>query len=343
VTPGSTAITQLAEKSPEAKIVILGANSQCFDAVLDGRVDAMGGDDTSMAGFLAREPQLTFIGPSLAEAPYGVGIKKGNDTLTAAVDQIIARYIEDGSWQRSYDYWVKPVTGVAATPPAPDSGVEAATATSSSLGAFIAELRVGFATTLTLVGAATVLALGLGLVLASLRLSDLRPLRWTAVVPTEYFRNTPLLVLMYLFTSGLAKVGLLLTPFTAAVLALGLYTSAYVAEIIRSGFATISGGQREAAVSLGLSPLATLRLVILPQALRAVTGPLGTQLVLTIKNSSVAATIAVTDLLAQAMNYNALTFQTSRAFLGVGVAYLTLTIPASLLTQWAARRVQIVQ
>jgi putative glutamine transport system permease protein len=197
----------------------------------------------------------------------------------------------------------------------------------------LSELLRGISTTLVLVAGAFVIASTLGCALALMRVFGNRPLRWLGTAGVEYFRNTPLLVLMYIYSSGLAKVGLGLSSLTSAIIALGLYTSAYVAEILRSGLLSIPRGQREASSSYGLSNMETFRHVLLPQAARLVVGPLGTQFVLTIKNSSVASALAVSDILYRANNYAAITFDVYAAYAGVAGAYLLLTVPSSVLAQ----------
>src|SRR2546421_1242745 len=135
-------------------------------------------------------------------------------------------------------------------------------------------LRSGFFVTLNLIGLSFALALVLGAAMASFRVSPVPPLRWLGTAYVEYFRNTPLAVLMLLFFFGFPKIALNFSNFVDAVLALGIYTGAFVTETLRSGINSVDRGQVEAARSLGLSFTQMLRLVVLPQAFRTVVPPL---------------------------------------------------------------------
>ena len=125
----------------------------------------------------------------------------------------------------------------------------------------------------------------------------------------DLFRAFPVLVLLVLIYYGLPFLGLTLPAFAAAVLALVLNNSGYYGEIFRAGLASIPHGQREAAAALGLSPLRAMVLVILPQAFRAVLAPLASNSLELVKATSIAALVALPELLrsarvAQEQTYN---------------------------------------
>jgi His/Glu/Gln/Arg/opine family amino acid ABC transporter permease subunit len=199
----------------------------------------------------------------------------------------------------------------------------------------------GMRTTVSLTVLSFALALVIGIVVAACRVSPVPPLRWAGATYVEAVRNTPLTLLFVLFFFGLTKVGILYSPFTTAILVLGGYTGAFVAEMVRSGINAVATGQAEAARSLGLTFPDVLRLVVLPQALRTVVAPLGGLFVALVKNSSIASVIAVEDL---AYNTEILINDTARAipvFLGASVAYLLITIPSGVLIELLDRRVAI--
>ena len=184
-------------------------------------------------------------------------------------------------------------------------------------------------------------ALVIGIVVAAFRVSPVPPLRWVGTLYVETFQNLPLPVLFVLFFFGLTKVGIQYPPYTTAVIVLGTYTGAYVAEMVRSGMATVASGQGEAARALGLSFGQVMGLVVLPQALRAVVSPLGGLFVALVKNSSLASIIGVVDL---AFAQESLTNDTARPipiFLGTCAAYLLLTIPSGGLIELLDRRLAI--
>jgi glutamate transport system permease protein len=136
-------------------------------------------------------------------------------------------------------------------------------------------------------------ALVIGLVLAAMRVSPIPPLRWTATAYVQVVRNTPLTLIMLMANYGLPEVGIVLDFYPFAVIALTVYTASFVAEAIRSGINAVPVGQAEAARSIGLTFGQTLRIVVLPQALRTVIPPLGSVAIAALKNTSVASAIGV--------------------------------------------------
>ncbi|GGF68041.1 glutamine ABC transporter permease [Azorhizobium oxalatiphilum] len=135
-----------------------------------------------------------------------------------------------------------------------------------------------------------------GAVVAALTMSRLAPLRWLGLAFVEVMRNTPILVQIFVLYFGMPTLGLTLSAFASAVLAMSLQNSAYVGEIYRAGLESIHPRQREAALALGMMPGQALRTILLPQALRRVLPPLGNQFIIIIKDTSVASTIAVAEL-----------------------------------------------
>jgi putative glutamine transport system permease protein len=202
-------------------------------------------------------------------------------------------------------------------------------------------LASGYGRTVALVGVSFVASLVLGTVVATFRLAPLPIVPGLARAEVELFRNTPLVVQMGLFFLGLGSIGIRLSPFVAGAMALSLYTGAYVSEAIRAGVATVGPGQREAAQSIGLTFIGTMRHVILPQAFRAVIPPLGNLFIAMIKNSAIAATIAVKDLLYIAQVLEGRTFRSFEVFAGVLLGYLSLTIPSGAIVRRLERKLEI--
>jgi len=186
----------------------------------------------------------------------------------------------------------------------------------------------GLWVTTRLVAGSFVVAFALGTLVAGLRVSGSRALRRAGTVYVEIFRNVPLLVLLFIAFPGVLRGGVEISPWTSGVIALGVYTSAYVAEVLRSGVAAVSAGQLEAGLSLGLTQLAVLRRIVLPQAFRTVIGPLGSITIAMVKNSAIvgASIVALPDILKEARIVNSNTFQTTEAFFWAAACYLLLTI-----------------
>lgn len=175
-----------------------------------------------------------------------------------------------------------------------------------------------------------------GSLMALASLSPATPLRWFARIYIDFFRGTPLLVQLFMIYFGLpALVGdtfgisLGLDKFTAGVVALGLNSAAYIAEIMRAGIQSIDLGQSEASASLGLSSVQTLRYVVFPQALRRMLPPLGNEFITMLKDTSLVAVISLEELLRKGQLIVALNYQSFQIYLAVALIYLVLTIISS--------------
>ncbi len=199
----------------------------------------------------------------------------------------------------------------------------------------------GLRTTASLTVISFLVAFLLGTFVAALRVSPVPPLRWLGAVWTETLRNIPLTVLFFVFFFGFTKIGVRYVSFTSAVIVLGCYTSAFVAEAVRSGINSVATGQAEAARALGLTFPQVLRTIVLPQAMRTVVAPLGSLFIALTKNTSIALTVGVVEL---AGVFNDLINQTGEAFplfVGVAGAYLILTLSSSAAIGAIERKVAI--
>jgi polar amino acid transport system permease protein len=164
-----------------------------------------------------------------------------------------------------------------------------------------------------------VLSLVLGGVLGLGRRAEVMPVRWLCGAYIEFFRNIPLIVQLFFWYFAVG-----LEAFPAAVIGLTVYTSAYIAEVIRSGLQSIPRTQIEAARSFGMTPFQALRHVVLPQALMRVIPPLGVEFINVIKNSSIAMTISVTELTFQTQQIESLTFRGFEAATAITILYVLL-------------------
>jgi len=189
------------------------------------------------------------------------------------------------------------------------------------------EFSSGFWVTVRLVGISFVIAVVVGTVVAAMRIAPAKPLNWLGGLFVEVFRNTPLLVLLFISFAGLRRAGVPIDAWVAGTASLGLYTAAYVAEALRSGVFAVGKGQIEASLSLGLDYRRTLRFIILPQAFRTVIPHLGSLTIAMIKNSAIigVSLLALPDLLKQARIVQSRTFETNETFFWAAVGYLILT------------------
>jgi glutamate transport system permease protein len=202
----------------------------------------------------------------------------------------------------------------------------------------LGEYGAGMRATLWLSLVSFAVALLIGLLVATMRVSPVAPLRAAGLAYVETFRNVPLTAFFALAVFGLPKVGVPFTFFGFAVLVLGVYTGAFVAEAVRSGINTVAAGQAEAARSIGLTFGQTLTYVVLPQALRTVVQPIGSLFIALVKNSAIASAFAVVELTA---TFDELLDRNSAAvplLIGTAIAYLLITIPAGLLTGVVERK-----
>jgi His/Glu/Gln/Arg/opine family amino acid ABC transporter permease subunit len=195
-----------------------------------------------------------------------------------------------------------------------------------NLGLFVQ----GYLTTVLLSVTALVSALIIGSLMASMRVWGGPILSGLAGFYVEFFRNTPLLIQLFFFAVVLAprNLGITADPVVVAMIGLSVYTGAFATEAIRSGILAVDPGQVEAARSLGLGQVATIRRVVLPQALRTVIPPLGNVASALVRNSSVAYAIGAREFLFVGLLVTSRTFSLE-PYLGILVGYWSLTIPLS--------------
>ena len=165
-----------------------------------------------------------------------------------------------------------------------------------------------------------------GLLMALLRIYGWAPLRAMARIYIDVFRSIPLLVLLVLVYYALPFVGVRLSSFASATLALSMVSCAYTAEIFRAGIEALPKGQFEAAAAIGLNFLDTMRDVVLPQALRIVTPPLTSNCINVLKDTALASVVAMPDLLKQATQAQALAANPT-PLIGAALLYLALLLP----------------
>ncbi|MCX7405880.1 MAG: amino acid ABC transporter permease [Planctomycetia bacterium] len=196
----------------------------------------------------------------------------------------------------------------------------------------------GWLTTVGLSLAALLASSLIGSVAALLLQSSQPLLEAVGRVYVELIRGTPLLVQLLIGFYVIASAVGLENRFVVGVLVLSLFSGAYMAEIFRGGLAAIPKTQIDAARAIGLSPLQTLRFVILPQAVRLVLPPVAGQLVSLVKDSSLLSVIAISEFTLNAQEVNSFTYSTLESYLPLAVGYLILTLPLSALSRWLEAR-----
>lgn len=178
----------------------------------------------------------------------------------------------------------------------------------------------------------------IGLVVMTARISEKALPRRLARVYIELFQGTPLLMQLFLVFFGVALIGIDISPWVAAALALTLFTSAYLAEIWRGCVESTAHGQWEASASLALSPFEQLRYVILPQALRIAVAPTVGFSVQVVKGTAVTSIIGFTELTKTGSMLANATFQPFMVYGFVALGYFLLCYPLSLSARYLERR-----
>lgn len=200
----------------------------------------------------------------------------------------------------------------------------------------------GFRVTLLLTLYSGAVSLVLGLVLAALRVAPFKTLRALAFTYVELMRNTPLTLVFFGVVIVLPQFGVVpQIGFLTAVVCLTLYTSAFVAEAMRSGINSVGVGQAEAARSIGLTFGQSLWLIVLPQAFRTVIPPLINVIIALAKNTSVAAGFGVVELVASGRRMSQIyAGEGVTLFAGVALFYLLITIPLGILANRLEKRLE---
>lgn len=190
-------------------------------------------------------------------------------------------------------------------------------------------------TTIAITAISLLIAVIIGLIFASFKISSKKFLNWIADIYIGIIRGTPLIVQIMFLYYGLANI-INLNSFTAGALALGIHTGAYIAEIFRGSVQSIDRGQMEAARSLGMSQSLAMRRIIFPQAFKRSIPPLANQFIIGLKDSSLVAYIAVTDLYNTALGVQGENYMPFETYFVVGIYYLIIV----LIFTWLAKRIE---
>ncbi len=319
----------------DGQLKVYEGNEEPYTDLSLGRTDAVLLDNViaDRYGCTKAHPELKCIPYDVARGTYVIGMRKGDANLKAAIDKALADMRADGELERilsKASLWDarQSDTKLAAGAPRPHRVFDTA-----MLGQFFGAAWV----TLEITVLAFLLAVPIGLLLAVARVYGRWPTRALARAYVELFRGTPVLLQLFVLYYGLADV-IALSPITAAIIGLGLNYGAYEAEVYRGALLAIPRGQTEAARALGMSPMQSLRHVLLPQALRTALPPMTNDFVSLLKDSSLVSVIAVIEL-TKRLTIAAVDL---RGWLVPGIAcaamYLALSLPLSELARRLERR-----
>lgn len=354
---GSTPAQRIKDKYPGVQLQRYDTYSACVEALKNGAIDALSTDEVILAGFAAQSPgAFKIIGKQFSVEPYGIGLRKGDNELRTKINDAIVKMQQDGSWRSAFERNLGAAGISAPAPPPLDTSTGGGTAENTQIFTeYRGQILEAFWITIKLTVYAAIGALLLGTLLAAMRLSPVPMLNWLGTLYVNIVRNTPLTLIILFCSFGLSQtLGITLanahsstsiddSNFRLAVLGLTVYTASFVCETVRSGVNTVPMGQAEAARSLGLTFGQNLRIILLPQAFRAVIIPLGSVLIALAKNTTIASAIGVAEaaLLMKEMIENTAALMTVGSIFAAG--FIVLTLPLGLLFGWLGRRLAVVR
>lgn len=337
-----------------AQIRTFDSTPSALQELVNGNVDAMIGDAPVIAYAInsGNIPGIKVVQKLLTEEYYGIPTPKNSPNL-ALINQGLGKILENGTYAQIYQKWFK------ATPPVLPEKIafnsktnDSSNAIATSFNIFVQSFPIllqGALVTLQLTVFSVFLGLISGTLIGIIRLSHLAPLRLIARGYVDFFRGTPLLVQIFMIYFGIPaliqSLGLnfSLNRFVAAVIALSLNSAAYIAEIVRAGIQSIETGQSEAAQSLGLSSVQTMRFVIFPQAFRRMLPPLGNEFISMLKDTSLVAVIGFEELFRKGQLIVAQNYRAFEIYAGVAIIYLCLTLLSSQAFSWLEKSMNPIQ
>jgi polar amino acid transport system substrate-binding protein len=341
-TLSATTAQRLLDKLGGAQVRIYPGQVEPFRDLGNGRLDAVLLDLPIVLYYLPKEPGLKRSGEPFAMGYYGIGVRREDQSLLAVLNKALAELRADGTLERIYSrygLWDANQAKEAEYDEGPPVG-QKHTSTLREWRTFLPLLLQGALVTVEISCLAMVLAVGLGLLLALLRLYAVAPVRWGAGAYIELVRGTPLLIQLFLIYYGLPNLGLKLNAFAAAVLGLGLNYAAYEAENYRAGIQAIPRGQMEAALAVGMTRLLALRRIIVPQAVRLVIPPVTNDFIALFKDSSLVSVITMVEL----TKVYGMLATTTYDYMGLGLMtaglYFGLSYPASLFANHLERKLR---
>ena len=205
----------------------------------------------------------------------------------------------------------------------------------------------GVVNTLIIAAFSVLLGTILGTLMATMRMGKILPLKWLAVAYIEFIRGTPLMVQLMFIFYGLPMIGVKIpeiswipnfSRFAAGIIAMSMNSCAYVAEVIRSGIQAVDYGQTEAARSLGMTQGMTMKLIVLPQAIKNILPAIANEFVTIIKESSICYTIGVQEIMSAVNSVKSATFSIGEPLIIAACVYFCLTFPTSKIIQYFERR-----
>ena len=337
---------QEARKIPGAEVATFNDSALALQELSNGNVDAVVNDApvTLYAIKVSGLNNVEVVGELLTEEYYGIALPKNSPNLEK-VNNALDELLETGRYREIYQEWFAGEPPELPLVPPALEGEGAVfdwgkTFRTLLWGALVTVMLTAFSVFFGSIG---------GVLLAIALISKIKPLNWLGRIYVDFFRGTPLLVQIFTIYFGLPSllqgIGIDFTfdRLPAAVTALSLNSAAYLAEIIRGGIQSIDEGQWEAAQSMGMSWIQTMRYVVFPQAFRRMLPPLGNEFITMLKDTSLVAIIGFEELFRQGQLMVATTYRAFEIYAAVALIYLVLTFAASRVFSWLEKRLNPVR
>ena len=204
------------------------------------------------------------------------------------------------------------------------------------------ELAHGTLVTVEVTAGAIALGCVIGMLIGLGRLDPKRRILYAACTAyVAFVRGTPLLVQLFIWFFGLPYVGINLPAFFCGVVGMGMYSGAYVSEIVRGAIQSVARGQMEAARSLGMPDAMAMRQVIVPQAVVRMIPPLGNEFIALIKNSSLVSLLTIADLMHEGQKIISVSYRSLEVYLAIALVYFILTNLTGLVLRRTEQRLGI--
>jgi len=334
VTLGTTYESFVRKALPEAEVVTYKGDPEIFQDIRAGRLDGMVTDKLAGA-YLNRtyEAGLLLAGEPLFVERIAIPVRPERTALLAEINDAVNALRASPAYASLMEKYF----GLGSISKG-DSKGETNAEPSFRLGSSLTLMLRGLFATARV----SLAGLGLGALLAfvlSFGLIGLPGLARKALLGyVDFIRATPFMIQLFAIYFGLPAVGLKLSAWTSAVLAIGIHSSAYLSEIIKAAYLSVPSGQRQAALTLGLSKKEALVHVIFPQMLPVMSAPVLNTVVAMIKDSAIVSVISVYELTMQAQQLISVTFRPLEFYLGAALLYALLTYPLLILGRIQERR-----
>ncbi len=329
VVVGETYQHFLENHCPDVTVVTYQSSVNIFEDVKAGRLAGFV-TDRLVGSHQVKQANQPFLpaGEMLYKEKIAIPVRKGDTELLAGINAALDEMEASGELAGIHDKWF----GLQAQNAAPDTGMSAEVV--------IRKLATGFAITLGVAGASLAVGFLLAVPIGALLNRSSGLATWAARGVVDFIRGTPVLVQLFFVYYGGPRVGLQLSPMTAAVLTLSVNSMAYMSEVVRSGLMSVDQGQMLAGRALGLSRLKVFRLIIWPQAFRIALPPLMNSVVALTKDTALISVIAVPEVVNQARSIISVTFDPIKYWFIVAVMFFCVTFPLMKLAGYVERRIR---